>query len=337
MHEVVEEEPNDSASLAPSISIPAKIVGAIDSPDDVMDQDVFRFAAKEGEQWIIEVKAARDKSPLDSLISVVHADGSAIPRVQLQAVRDTYFTFRGKDSDTTGDFRLHNWEEMRLNQYLYCAGEVVKLFHYPRGPDSGFNVYPNFGKRRGFFDTTPLAHALHEPAYIVEPHPPGIELPPNGLPVFTLHYENDDDGQRRMGKDSRLTFVAPQDGEYCVMIRDVRGVQGPEFKYELFVRPPKPGFDGKILNTDPSVGRGSGTKIGVEVERIDGFSGPIDVRFENLPEGFSIAGPLQIEPQHDRLWATLQASDDVTAPSEEQSKAVRVVAEARIHGRAGQA
>ena len=35
------------------------------------------------------------------------------------------------------DFRLFNWEEMHLNEYLYANGEVVKLWLYPRGPDSG--------------------------------------------------------------------------------------------------------------------------------------------------------------------------------------------------------
>ena len=93
---------------------------------------MFGFEAKAGEEWIVEVKAARNKSPLDSHVAILDSEGNPVPRVQLQAVRDTYFTFRGKDSNTTGDFRLHNWEEMRLNQYLYSSGEVVKLFHYPR-------------------------------------------------------------------------------------------------------------------------------------------------------------------------------------------------------------
>ena len=125
---------------------------------------------------MIEVNASRAGSKLDSFIEVLDAQGNRIPRVLLQAVRNSYFTFRGKDDVVVDDFRLFNWEEMRLNEYLYSNGEVVKLWLYPRGPDSGFRVYPGEGKRWGYFDTTPLAHALGEPCYVVEPHPPGTEL-----------------------------------------------------------------------------------------------------------------------------------------------------------------
>ena len=125
-----------------------------------------------GQQWVMEIKAAADKSPLDSQIAVLDHEGKPVPRVLLQAVRDSYFTFRGKDSTENGDFRIQNWEEMQIGQLLYCNGEVVRLYHYPRGPDSGFNVFPNFGKRQTLFDTTPMAHALNEPCYIVEPFEP---------------------------------------------------------------------------------------------------------------------------------------------------------------------
>ena len=57
---------------------------------------------------------------------------------------------------------------MRINDYLYAGGEVVKFWLFPRGPDSGFVTYPGQGMRWGYFDTTPLAHALGEPCYIVD-------------------------------------------------------------------------------------------------------------------------------------------------------------------------
>ena len=87
-------------------------------------------------------------------------------------------TSRSGEKTTTesGDFRVFNWQEMKLDEYLYSNGEVVKLWLYPRGPDSGFVAYPGQGSRWGYFDTTPLSHALGEPCYIVEPHPPGTKL-----------------------------------------------------------------------------------------------------------------------------------------------------------------
>ena len=140
-------------------------------------------------------------------LEVLDAAGNPIPRVVLQAVRPTYFTFRGHNSTSLSDFRLHGWQDMELNEYLYANGEVVKLWMYPRGPDSGFLVYPGVdGNRYTYFGTTAITHALNEPCYIVEPHPPGTKLIPNGLPQYTLYYENDDDGWRKLGADSRVTF-----------------------------------------------------------------------------------------------------------------------------------
>ena len=104
--------------------------------------------------------AARSGSKLDSFLEVLDDQGRRVPRVLLQAVRDSYFTFRGKNGTETGDFRLFNWEEMGINDYLYANGEVVRLWLYPRGPDSGFFVYPGQGNRWGYFDTTPAGPRL---------------------------------------------------------------------------------------------------------------------------------------------------------------------------------
>ncbi|MCA9055127.1 MAG: hypothetical protein KDA75_14900, partial [Planctomycetaceae bacterium] len=172
-----ETEPNNDPATANATDAPVQISGTIAGRSgETPDEDLYRFTARRGEEWVIEVNAARSKSPLDSFVEVLDSDGRPVERVLLQAVRDSYFTFRGKNADEIGDFRLFNWEEMELNEYLYADGEVVKLFMYPRGPDSGFNVYPGTGKRWGYFDTTPLAHALGAPCYVVEPHAPGSEI-----------------------------------------------------------------------------------------------------------------------------------------------------------------
>ena len=55
------------------------------------------------------------------------------------------------------------------------------------------------------------------------PLPPGAVFPPNGLPVFHLTWRNDDGGPG-YGPDSRLNFVAPQDGDYILHLKDVRGL-----------------------------------------------------------------------------------------------------------------
>ena len=331
---VNEHEPNDALAEAMQVSAPAKITGLIDVVRDGQrhDTDLFRFAAKAGQEWVVEVNAARQKSPLDSRVEVLDAQGRPVARMIFQAIRDSYFTFRGKDSDTSDDFRVFNWEEMEINELLYSNGEVVKLWHYPRGPDSGYIVYPGRGKRWTMFDTTPLAHALGEPCYIVQPHAPGTSLIPNGLPVFTVYYENDDDAWRQWGSDSRLQFVAPSDGDYLVRMTDARGLEGDQYKYDLLIRPRQSDFAAKLDGANPTVNAGGGKEFSINVERLDGFEGEIQIDIEGLPAGFHASTPIRVQPGQSLALGVLNALPDAPSLTPEQAKGTKVFASATING-----
>jgi len=333
MNAVAEQEPNNALAEATRIALPATVTAKIQGADAAKpDADVYRFTAKAGEEWVIEVNAARSKSPLDSFVEILTPAGERIPRVLLQAVRDSYFTFRGKDANQSDDFRIFNWEEMELNEYLYSGGEVTRLWLAPRGPDSGFKVYPGGGMRYGYFDTTPVVHALGEPCYIVEPHPPGTELIPNGLPAFTLYYQNDDDGRRELGADSRVLFTAPADGEYLVRVRDVRGFQGDAFQYTLTLRPRRPDFQVVVHGGNPTVAAGSSREFRVEAKRTDGFEGPIRVELTGLPAGFTATSPIVIEAGQNNALGVITAASDAAAPMGDAAKGTKVTAAAEIRG-----
>ncbi len=276
--------------------------------------------------------AARSGSKLDSFLEVLDDQGQRVPRVLLQAVRDSYFTFRGKNGTESGDFRLFNWEEMGINEYLYANGEVVRLWLYPRGPDSGFFVYPGQGSRWGYFDTTPLSHALNEPCYIVQPHPPGTKLLQNGLPTFTLYNENDDDAHRELGKDFELFFTAPRNGEYLIKIRDVRGLQGADFRYVLTARERRPDFKVTLAGANPTVGAGSAREFKVSAKRIDGFEGPIRVDVAGVPPGFRVTSPLIIEAGQLDAFGVITAEPDAQPPSADSARSIAVKASAQVEG-----
>lgn len=327
-----EKEPNDQPDQAGQVTLPALIKGAIHPAGDAArDADVFRFSAKAGEQWVFEVNAARKGSPLDSKLEVLDAAGQPVPRVLLQAVRDSYITFRGIDSNTR-DCRVHNWEEMDLNQYLYMNGEVAKLWLWPRGPDSGFVFYPERGNRRLYFDTTATAHAVFEPCYIVEPHPVGTKLLPNGLPTFTVNFENDDDSERELGTDSRLNFTAPRDGEYLLRVSDTRGFHGEKFTYEVTARPAQPDFTIRVENANPTVPSGSGKEFIVVADRKDGFEGPIRIELDGLPPGFHATSPLIIAEHQTVAYGTLNAEAGAPMPTMENAKTSKLTAVATING-----
>ena len=307
--EVPESEPNNEFANAAKIDLPVRITGVVGSatPSDI-DQDLYRFSAKAGERWIVSVNASRAGSPLDSRIEVLDEYGKSVVQARLQALRESYFTFRGKDSSTSDDFRVHNWEDMELNEYLYAGGEVVKLWLYPRGPDSGFKVFPGAGSRFTYFGTTPTSHALGAPAYIVRKLVDEEEALPNGLPVFPIYYENDDDGLRRWGKDSRLSFVAPRSGDYFVKIRDARGFSGADFKYTLEILKPKPDFEIKVEGTKLKLPVGSGREWQVTATRLDELEEEILVEVHGLPEGFVATNPLVIEADQMVARGTIYAT-----------------------------
>lgn len=335
---VEEQEPNDEPSRAAGVPVAASVKAAIGRPGDA---DCFRFTAKAGERIALEVVAARPqaktKTKLDSRLEVLDGAGRPVEQVVLQAVRDSWFTFRGKDSTQSNDFRVHNWREMELDEYLYANGEVVRLWLYPRGPDSGFNVYPGDGQRHAFFGTSAITHALGEPAWIVQPLPPGSRPAPNGLPVFPIHYQNDDEPARRFGTDSYVLFTAPADGEYVARVTDVRGFggtgDGQDYGYELVVRPAAPGFEARVVTQNPAVGPGGCREIEFRTDRIDGFDGPIRFEIDGLPAGFTFHGPIEIEAGQFRARGVISAAADAVAPDEAADKGVKVRATATIDGR----
>jgi hypothetical protein len=317
--------PGEASAL--NVGRGVEIRGAISEPGQF---DYYQWFARAGEVWAIDADAV-DGSPVDTLLAVLGADNQPLLQTRLQAVRDSYFTFRGKDSEQIGDFRLFNWEEMHLNDYLYAAGEVTRLWMYPRGPDSGYNVYPGEGLRWTYFGTSRTTHALGEPAYIVRPIEQGETPSANGLPVFDLYYENDDDPQRVAGANSRLLFTAPADGLYLVRITDARGEGGQSYAYRLAIRAAAPRFQASVAPANGMIRRGTGREFIVRVDRFDGFDGPVTFDIPDLPAGVVANVPLSIEAGQRYAVGTLWVAED--AAGWEGSISPVVIARAEVLGR----
>ncbi len=324
----LELEPNDLLGNATSFQTPGAVAGRFWSQNQSSDTDLFAFDAKVGENWIIETEAAQRGSPADTRIEILDEAGRPIERVLLQAMRNSAITFRGIDSNTT-DCRVDNWEEMELNEYLYLQGEVVRLFRAPQGPDSGFLFYALNGKRRCYFDTSAATHAVEEPCYIVEPKPPGAKLPLNGLPSFTLNYANDDDGERKLGTDSKLYFSAPRDGRYLIRVTDTRGFSGDRFVYRLIARKAQPDFRVN-LSANANIEAGSGQSFTISTERLDGFEGEIKIEISGLPPGFFASTPLAIEAGQTSASGVIYCSLDASEPTPTNAQSAKIVATAMI-------
>jgi hypothetical protein len=337
--ELIETEPNDSPAEATPIEVPCVVGGRIFHPADPAsreasgdsDTDLFRFEVHAGQTWILETEAARRGSPLDTKIEVLQEDGTPVERLWLQAVRDSAINFRPIDANGAGA-RLDNWREMELTQYLYLNGEVVRLFRMPQGPDSDMQFFTSGGKRRAYFDTTAVAHALDEPCYIVQPHPPGAKLVSNGLPVFPLFYANDDDGERRLGADSKVHFTAPKDGAYLIRVSDTRRFSGERLAYRLLVREARPDFRITLQGANPAVSPGSGRAFAVNAERLDGFDGEITVEITGVPPGFTVSNPLVIQAGHEEAKGVIYADIDAPPLPANSAETIKVTAWGMVNG-----
>lgn len=303
------------------------ITGEIEQPNGT---DFYQWQARAGEVWAIDGDASKS-SQIDPIVTIFGSDQQPVLRIRLKAVRDSYFTFRGKDSKQIGDFRIFNWQEMHLDDYLYAAGEVSRLFMHPRGPDSGFNVYPNEGQRWAYFGTSQATHALGEPAYIVTPLKAGEEPVANGLPVFDIYYENDDDPMRTAGKNSRLIFHAPEDGLYTCRITDTRSSGGENFGYQLKIRPAAPSFKATVAPIKGALRRGAGREFRVRVDRFDEFDGPVTFDLVDLPNGLVSNFPVTIEAGQRYADGVIWISETIEAWEGKQS--AKVIARAEVAGR----
>jgi hypothetical protein len=153
------------------------------------------------------------------------------------------------------------------------------------------------------------------------------------LPQYTLYYENDDEETRKMGRDSRIAFTAPADGDYVVRVSDVRGMGGDAYKYQLIVRPPRPSFSVSMAEKDRTVNAGSGKEFAAVATRKDEFDGEIKIEFKGLPPGFHVTSPLTIQAGQTTAYGVLSADVDAPAPTPENSKKTRVIASAMVNGK----
>jgi hypothetical protein len=108
--------------------------------------------------------------------------------------------------------------------------------------------------------------------------------------------EADDNG--RQERDPEIDFIAPEDGRYRAVIRDLAGRGGPRIAYRLTVEPQTPEFslslaaDWYVLEKDKPL------EIQVNVAAQNGFREPIEIQAIGLPAGVT-AEPVKFTPTAD--------------------------------------
>jgi len=291
--EALEAEPNDEPAVAQALAIPSTVNGRVWTRETAAragapraDQDLFRFTARKGQKLVLDVTAQQLGSPLDSVIEVLDADGRVLPRAAIRCVAQTEISLNDPDSSRRS-MRFATWNELGANDHLLIGDELVQVASLPTHPDDDVQLMSYRGGRLTLLDTSARNHSVGEAVYKVEIHPPGTRFEPNGMPAFQIDYVNDDGGPRFGGRDSRLHFEAPADGDYFVRLRDVRGLHGERYAYRLTLREPAPDFEIAFDPRSFNIPRGGRVSVTVTADRKDGFDGPIDVELRDLPAGLT--------------------------------------------------
>jgi hypothetical protein len=311
--EALEREPNDTAAHAQVISLPMTINGHINAAAKAggkSDEDYFRFHAKKGESLGIQVTAARLDSPLDSVIEVLDAQGKPIPRATVRCQNQTMTTLADRDSRTTG-MRLVSTSGLREGDYLMIGDELDRIAVIPDQPDADIQTEGIDGLRRAFLGTSPGVRPVNTPVYKAEILPAAAKFPPNGLPVFHLTWRNDDGGPG-YGADSRLDFVAPQDDDYILHLKDVRDLDGADYAYRLTIRDAHPDYRLQADPENPNIPQGGSIPITLIADRLPGYEGPIEIEVQGLPAGVA-AGKATIPAGQTSTVVVLSAGPKASA------------------------
>jgi hypothetical protein len=315
--EALEAEPNDEPAVAQAMAIPSTVNGRVWTRETAArggaaraDQDLFRFSARKGQKLVLDVTAQQLGSPLDSVIEVLDADGRVVPRAAIRCVAKTEISLNDPDSSRRS-MRFATWNEFNINDHLLVGDELLQIASMPTHPDDDVQLMSYRGGRLTLLDTSARNHSVGEAVYKVEIHPPGTRFEPNGMPVFQIDYVNDDGGPRFGGRDSRLHFEAPADGDYFVRLRDVRGLDGERYAYRLTLREPAPDFEVTFDPKSFNIPRGGRVSVTVTADRKDGFEDAIDVELRDRPAGLT-ATPGRIPAGAATTVLMLAAAEDAT-------------------------
>jgi hypothetical protein len=299
-----------------TLPVPGTVGGVIEKAGAVGE---WRFKARKGQRLIVEALARKYGSPMDPWVEIVDAGGRPIERAVVQCTAKTVTVLRDHSSDLPG-LRLEAWNEFAIDDYVLVGQELIRIRELPKGPDDDAQFYAVGNKRVAYLGTSPQAHALGAAVYRAAIYPPHTALTPNGLPTVPIHYHNDDGGPG-YGKDSRLVFDPPADGEYRVRVGDSGGNGGPALAYRLTVRPPRPDFSVRLSPQSPAVWRGGSLPMTATLTRTDEFDGPVELSLDGLPPGFH-ALPTRIQADQNSTQFALWTDPDAKTPAKAQAKLI---------------
>ncbi|MBM3901657.1 MAG: hypothetical protein FJ379_06150 [Verrucomicrobia bacterium] len=319
--ELLETEPNNAPGQAMRLTPPMIIDGRI---GEAKDADTFRFTAPADQRLSIEVQARRFGSPLDSLLTLMDAQGAVIARnddaaeqdarIEFDAKKDMEYLLSLRDLTDRGGARFGYRLVLRPPEQIpdFIVRASAGRIRITQGGRTALRC--ELDPRHGFDGMVPI-NAVNLP--------PGVSASPLVL-----------------GPQNRAGWIVLSATEVTTLgflpfqleaISELGGkpvsrmVQFPESPW-LTVLPPAP-FEVDVAQPSLLAEQNGSTSLDVSVVRRPGFTGEVRISAEDLP-GVSIPA-VAVPTGQSRAKLNLQVSNG----SEVGIRPVLVRGEATVDGR----
>jgi hypothetical protein len=127
----IETEPN-TLEHPQEIALPITISGRIDPP---RDQDIYQFAARKDEKWLIQVESRSLGHPLDPVLKILDASGKVLAEMddpssrRRSTARDPELTFTAP-ADAAYRIVVRDLHRQGSFRHVYCLSASVPIVDY---------------------------------------------------------------------------------------------------------------------------------------------------------------------------------------------------------------
>lgn len=307
--ELPEVEPNNDFRTPQKIAnLPATISGRLDKAGDV---DCFAVTLKSGERVTARVDAYVLGSTFDAMIRIVDPDGTPLafnhdgrtldPLLTWEAPRDGTFIVQlmGFAYPATAAVGLTGGEGCVYRLHLAAgvpppepgaAGEISEQEPNDSAANAQAIAVPTTIaaciQTAGDEDRFTFS-AVKQRAYEFK-----VASAREGSPLDAwLKIENKDDKELArnddapLSRDPQLTWTAPADGTFTVVIGDLTHHGGPAFTYRLALAEAVPSVTATTDTHSIVVPPGKTADVKVILKRANGFKAKLQLAAKNLPEG----------------------------------------------------
>ena len=129
------------------------------------------------------------------------------------------------------------------------------------------------------------------------------------------------------GSDARLEFTFDRKGRYFISIREINRGGRPDAAYRLSIRTPQPDFSVRVSPDNPRVYAGNSVPLSLNLNAVDGFSGPLLLHLEDVPDSFRLE-PYSLLPMRNSSLVTLHVPQETKAGLYR----IRLAAESMVDG-----